>query len=133
MLSRGIVTNVQAAGGDDRGEAGKGALPDLGAHSGSFDGTPDTLGFRSPGSRINGETFAGLAEQREQFFLERVWNALGGIFADPETDRDGGARRTRLAEAQERFRTAHPEGLLGPGDRKSTRLNSSHVSISYAV
>src|SRR5690606_41275917 len=31
---------------------------------------------------------------------------------------------------------AHPAPLIGPGevtDRKSTRLNSSHVKISYAV
>src|SRR5690242_21595087 len=26
-----------------------------------------------------------------------------------------------------------PPGELGPADRKSTRLNSSHMSISYAV
>src|SRR5207249_7076719 len=35
------------------------------------------------------------------------------------------ALRTRGARAGRRAR--------GPGDRKSTRLNSSHVSISYAV
>src|SRR5699024_12358990 len=29
--------------------------------------------------------------------------------------------------------TGAPEGLPAGGDRKSTRLNSSHVSISYAV
>src|SRR5699024_6961730 len=29
--------------------------------------------------------------------------------------------------------TVHWHGLEIPGDRKSTRLNSSHVSISYAV
>src|SRR5699024_11790277 len=28
---------------------------------------------------------------------------------------------------------AHGSSLLSPQDRKSTRLNSSHVSISYAV
>src|SRR3970282_598661 len=28
---------------------------------------------------------------------------------------------------------APPEGEAGPGDRKSTRLNSSHITISYAV
>src|SRR6266702_6505119 len=28
---------------------------------------------------------------------------------------------------------ASRDGLLSPGDRKSTRLNSSHVAISYAV
>src|SRR5262245_63859024 len=27
----------------------------------------------------------------------------------------------------------YPEGVLGPADRKSTRLNSSHLGISYAV
>src|SRR5438067_9970862 len=30
-------------------------------------------------------------------------------------------------------RLRHPVWLRGEGDRKSTRLNSSHVSISYAV
>src|SRR5690606_39646054 len=29
--------------------------------------------------------------------------------------------------------SAHPHRLPGPRDRKSTRLNSSHVKISYAV
>src|SRR3712207_8120070 len=28
---------------------------------------------------------------------------------------------------------AHPPGVLGQPDRKSTRLNSSHANISYAV
>src|SRR5699024_11438271 len=33
-----------------------------------------------------------------------------------------------------RFRSRQPQGPeLAPEDRKSTRLNSSHVSISYAV
>src|SRR5437868_9976871 len=40
--------------------------------------------------------------------------------------------------AQPRDRAAHAghdqrRGVRGPEDRKSTRLNSSHVSISYAV
>src|SRR5690606_40055352 len=30
-------------------------------------------------------------------------------------------------------RCAHPPGRAGARDRKSTRLNSSHVKISYAV
>src|SRR3954470_11586279 len=30
-------------------------------------------------------------------------------------------------------RQGHPSGPPGAGDRKSTRLNSSHVEISYAV
>src|SRR5438045_6818269 len=39
--------------------------------------------------------------------------------------RRGRSRRTRLA-------TRRPD-VLGSGDRKSTRLNSSHLGISYAV
>src|SRR5438270_8109909 len=34
---------------------------------------------------------------------------------------------------QERDPGLHREGRLGLGDRKSTRLNSSHSQISYAV
>src|SRR5439155_22813968 len=36
----------------------------------------------------------------------------------------------RLRDARDR---AVDNGALRPGDRKSTRLNSSHVAISYAV
>src|SRR2546427_2392980 len=31
------------------------------------------------------------------------------------------------------FRVGHDQGLVGEVDRKSTRLNSSHSQISYAV
>src|SRR5437868_10778851 len=41
-----------------------------------------------------------------------------------------GVPRERRAPVQERLRVALRED---GGDRKSTRLNSSHVSISYAV
>src|SRR6266496_4623545 len=37
----------------------------------------------------------------------------------------------RRAEREQPFRPARPRA--GPEDRKSTRLNSSHVEISYAV
>src|SRR5699024_11848233 len=37
------------------------------------------------------------------------------------------------AGAQVAVKTLNPEGMADPEDRKSTRLNSSHVSISYAV
>src|SRR5699024_12213770 len=33
----------------------------------------------------------------------------------------------------DRVRQSHTQRVLASGDRKSTRLNSSHVSISYAV
>src|SRR5690606_40832681 len=41
----------------------------------------------------------------------------------------GGSRRRRAPARSARF----PEGRPEPRDRKSTRLNSSHVKISYAV
>src|SRR5262245_62512965 len=37
------------------------------------------------------------------------------------------------AEADTRTCRSTPAGPRGPGDRKSTRLNSSHLGISYAV
>src|SRR3712207_8472309 len=51
-------------------------------------------------------------------------------------DRGGHARRRRGARARRgREGHRHGEGDLGDGraDRKSTRLNSSHANISYAV
>src|SRR3712207_8251482 len=52
----------------------------------------------------------------------------------------GGARQAaeRLLDADARAVAAAARGVLGPcsrgsGDRKSTRLNSSHANISYAV
>src|SRR5690606_40971245 len=37
------------------------------------------------------------------------------------------------AEVREALRGGRGDGGAGDGDRKSTRLNSSHVKISYAV
>src|SRR5690606_40464187 len=54
-------------------------------------------------------------------------------------DRDGPAHRPAAAltlRAATREGSRHPIGagsLLSSGDRKSTRLNSSHVKTSYAV
>src|SRR5215510_6763666 len=44
-------------------------------------------------------------------------------------------RANYVAEAEQCYRRAHAIAVasLGPRDRKSTRLNSSHVAISYAV
>src|SRR5947209_13678016 len=47
------------------------------------------------------------------------------------------ARRLQIdsvdAHAQEAFRRGAKRVLIAPRDRKSTRLNSSHANISYAV
>src|SRR5690606_4287143 len=47
-----------------------------------------------------------------------------------ETARD---RLALMRETQDGFRLAEEDLRLRGGDRKSTRLNSSHVKISYAV
>src|SRR5205085_9142720 len=52
--------------------------------------------------------------------------------ADPSPGRAGGSRaRGRQGVAVERAR--RPGECARPADRKSTRLNSSHSQISYAV
>src|SRR5207249_11263312 len=49
------------------------------------------------------------------------------------SDRDGGLRGERAHEALVLDVERYDASALVEGDRKSTRLNSSHVSISYAV
>src|SRR5690242_21542902 len=45
------------------------------------------------------------------------------------------ARAVEILRLERRFAARHELGQIarGAGDRKSTRLNSSHMSISYAV
>src|SRR3712207_8994450 len=55
-----------------------------------------------------------------------------------EVARRAGVSRPAVWRWQQRFAEEGVEGLLRdktrpPGDRKSTRLNSSHANISYAV
>src|SRR5437899_5427306 len=67
-----------------------------------------------------------------------------GVLADPRGDQDAldaglrdearRARRRRLDDRQHQPQLGHPGVVDGRvGDRKSTRLNSSHLGISYAV
>src|SRR3712207_8614536 len=74
---------------------------------------PYTTLFRSPGGRARGRHDAAQGARR---------GPVGG-----RPDHDLPAQR----------RAADPAGVLlrvhGAGDRKSTRLNSSHANISYAV
>src|SRR2546430_5775373 len=53
----------------------------------------------------------------------------------PDRGGEGALQRRRLERARERLlgETGHPCGSLLRQDRKSTRLNSSHSQISYAV
>src|SRR3712207_7350491 len=62
---------------------------------------------------------------------------LRAVLSHPAV-RAGDARTTLLAEHPDILRAAHTNGsgplaLLERQDRKSTRLNSSHANISYAV
>src|SRR5690242_20913359 len=65
--------------------------------------------------------------------VTRVWRAEPGGSGPGGGDRRHRSRGQRRQLAQQ----VHPPFSLapceGPGDRKSTRLNSSHMSISYAV
>src|SRR5258708_29307640 len=63
------------------------------------------------------------AAQRQQF-LDAVASAMGGLAAM-------GVQVLALAETERGLDQASPHRFLG--DRKSTRLNSSHQIISYAV
>src|SRR3712207_8006026 len=74
-------------------------------------------------------------------FRSGLAGALGG--AEDEVQRAAGAldqvggRRRRQAGGQQQVvgaaRRQGRRGAQGDGDRKSTRLNSSHANISYAV
>src|SRR3712207_6987540 len=63
---------------------------------------------------------------------------LGELPPQPARHRDRPGRRDGVAVHPQQVRPAHRPvvGVLRPvqqGDRKSTRLNSSHANISYAV
>src|SRR5699024_1147310 len=61
--------------------------------------------------------------------LKRVKTVLGTLRGGIAPDRG------EVSELRDWFSQFHPKGVveIDYGDRKSTRLNSSHVSISYAV
>src|SRR3712207_7585565 len=74
-----------------------------------------------------------------------AWKAHGAWIEDRDPDMTPGTRerfefgrevsaeeRETAEENRERYR-ARMDAILGSEDRKSTRLNSSHANISYAV
>src|SRR3712207_8576652 len=89
---------------------------------------PYTTLFRSDG-RVGDETYRALSEAR--------WS-LGDRVLRYDPDRP--MRGDDVTGLQERllelgYDAGRADGILGPEteDRKSTRLNSSHANISYAV
>src|SRR5690606_42070673 len=79
---------------------------------------PYTTLFRSPG--VDADT-----SRRQRVFLGAFHHRQGGPHAV------GGIREVEHHSVTEELHVVAP--VLEGGDRKSTRLNSSHVKISYAV
>src|SRR5258707_9894361 len=76
---------------------------------------PYTTLFRSPiKSRTGGSTFVNPPQSK-------AWQLIDAA----------GCRGSKIGDAQ--VSEMHCNFLLNTGDRKSTRLNSSHANISYAV
>src|SRR5690625_6711875 len=75
-------------------------------------------------ARLNSDELPQLLLQLGDLFLQVRGGLQGGIGADLRDEFPRGGTPQRAAEL--------PAGN-GEGDRKSTRLNSSHVAISYAV
>src|SRR5207302_5410664 len=89
---------------------------------------PYTTLFRSSGQlrahhRLRGRQGAALR-------LREVPRRRAASRNEDAVDRRGNGYR---AELRRGAAEGHPFARVGPEDRKSTRLNSSHVKISYAV
>src|SRR5690606_14633501 len=65
--------------------------------------------------------------------LARFAETLLPLMADPADEADMRQAAERATEVLQDFTTLYEAALLRGQDRKSTRLNSSHVKISYAV
>src|SRR3712207_9352992 len=90
---------------------------------------PYTTLFRSADvALVHGEALVG------EVVAELLAEALGGLVVAAVAGGDVGALGGHAA-ADRRADPPRPTGDEGhpPGDRKSTRLNSSHANISYAV
>src|SRR5690606_39318429 len=93
---------------------------------GALEAFPDYLGQPAlvPGAGISAS-----ATDMARFMIAHLQS---GAYADADI---ANARILKESTAQQMHSTvyAHDPRLLGTADRKSTRLNSSHVKISYAV
>src|SRR3712207_9596297 len=91
---------------------------------------PYTTLFRSSGSR-DGKW--DQAEARGRALLSRLGDNLELYLAFYQCDNQTGDKSQEPYEWFRHLATEHQAGRHGPVDRKSTRLNSSHANISYAV
>src|SRR5699024_175188 len=131
----GVVAGYAVSGGDWRGEVVggiAGVVPDLDEHKSRFGKVFFPISFiinKIFGHRTltHSLLFAvGIGFILSMFFDSYIWqSATFGILAHIAGDMLTG-----------KVQLLNPSKMaigIGVGDRKSTRLNSSHVSISYAV
>src|SRR5690606_39983604 len=85
---------------------------------------------RSSPTRRSSDLAAGDRTAREALDLRRDARVL--IFGS-EGDTDPALYEKLVGRSADAVRAGRTDGEQATGDRKSTRLNSSHVKISYAV
>src|SRR5207253_10470580 len=91
---------------------------------------PYTTLFRSPSAQLLSKSAIGFAHTGLLFLLART----PGVSIIKEIKPGAMIGFKRLGATHVRLRGDRaPAFLIEPQDRKSTRLNSSHVAISYAV
>src|SRR5205814_2774450 len=90
--------------------------------------------FAEVAGGVHGNSGRDRAEQHQEESRERVHANVEGQIGQPERQRQGLRGQPHRLEAQGRERDAGRRAQRkGEADRKSTRLNSSHLGISYAV
>src|ERR1019366_5015320 len=92
VLSGGVVTHIQSAAGDDLGEAGEASVPEGGSGAATGYGAFHAGSLFAARAFIDEEGGSG-GEEAEQSLFERVRDALGGVFAYSQADRDVGGGR----------------------------------------
>src|SRR5439155_19028685 len=114
--------------------AGRPAAPDDLEHAGGAAGRGLFAASPRLGPGRRARPAAGRAEQPGRGPARPAARRPGGD--GTAAPRDGGDRRRGVRirrSAGAAAREPRRRGAAGPADRKSTRLNSSHVAISYAV
>src|SRR5699024_11495527 len=127
-----LIAKIPAAGWDRADNADR--QPRDGAwvveltHMADLTGWPDGMRLIVRKERLHPGAQLRITDHDGHRLTAFVTNTRGGQLADLEL------RHRQRARCEDRIRAGKQTGLAGfPLDRKSTRLNSSHVSISYAV